>query len=97
MPHTRSAKKRLRQNQKRYLRNRSVKHAIKTYMRKVLACIENKDLGSARDYFRLAAKKIDKAAARRIIHPNKGARLKRRLAQKLAQLERQLRQGQGSS
>ena len=97
MPHTRSAKKRLRQNRKRYLRNRSVKHTIKTFMKKVFAAIEQKDLEGARQFYRIAAKKIDKAAARRIIHPNKGNRLKRRLALRLNALEKELATGESSS
>ncbi len=93
MPHTRSAKKRLRQNKKRYLRNRSVKHTIKTFMKKVIAAVEQKDLDGARHFYRIAVKKIDKASARRIIHPNKGNRLKRRLSLRLAALEKELTTG----
>ncbi len=79
MPHTKSAKKRLRQNKKRQARNRAVKHTIKTFIRKVRAAVEAQNLEDADRYYRIAVKKIDKASARRIIHPNKGRRLKSRL------------------
>ena len=92
MPHTKSAKKRLRQNEKRRIRNRAVKSTIKTHMRRVEAAIEADDLDRAREEYRIACKKIDKAAARRIIHPNNAARKKSKLAQKLAQLVQQTEQ-----
>ena len=58
MPNSNSAKKRLRQNTARRLRNRM-----------------------AETEYRDAAKKLDRAGARNIIHPNKAARTKSRLQQ----------------
>jgi small subunit ribosomal protein S20 len=86
MPHTASAKKRLRQSKTRNLRNRSTKHAIKTQVRKVLEAVEAKDLEQATRAFRLAAQRLDKAAARRILHPNAASRTKSRLAVRVAKL-----------
>ncbi len=86
MPHTESAKKRLRQNTQRNLQNRSTKHAIKTEVRKVLAAVAAKDASAAANALRVASKKIDKAAARRILHPNSAARTKSRLATRVAAL-----------
>lgn len=80
MPHTKSAKKRLRQNEKRRLRNRATKKAIKTQIKKVLAACKQGDLEQLRKEFKVAAKKLDKAAARRIIHANLAARKKSQLA-----------------
>ena len=80
MPHTESAKKRLRQSKQRNLRNRSTKHAIKTQMRRVLAAIDAKDAAAASREFALVSKKIDKAAARQIMHRNAASRTKSRLA-----------------
>ncbi|GIW78670.1 MAG: 30S ribosomal protein S20 [Gemmatales bacterium] len=80
MPHTRSAKKRLRQNVKRRLYNRSNKRAIKTQIKKVLAALETGEAEQVQKEFRLAVKKLDKAAARRILHPNTAARKKSKLA-----------------
>lgn len=86
MPHTMSAKKRVRKSSKRNLWNRSAKHAIKTQIKKVLVAIDAKDAANAATELRLASKKIDKAAARRILHPNAAARTKSRLATRVAAL-----------
>ena len=87
MPHTKSAKKRLRQNLKRRARNRAVKSALKTQIRKVREAIQAGDLAKAEAEFRLAAKKADQAAAKRIIHPNKAGRIKSRLSAKIRTLK----------
>jgi len=86
MPHTKSAKKRLRQNLKRRARNRTVKSALKTQLRKVREAIQADDLAKAEAEFRLAAKKADQAAAKRIIHPNKAGPIKSRLSAKIRDL-----------
>jgi small subunit ribosomal protein S20 len=80
MPHTKSAKKRLRQTQKRRLRNRATKKAIKTQVKKVLATAKTGNLDELRKELNTAAKKLDKAAAKRVIHPNLAARKKSQLA-----------------
>jgi small subunit ribosomal protein S20 len=80
MPHTKSAKKRLRQNEKRRLHNRAVKKAIKTQIKKVLSTAEQGPLDELRKEYNLAAKKLDRAAAKRVIHPNLAARKKSQLA-----------------
>jgi small subunit ribosomal protein S20 len=79
MPHTRSAKKSLRRNEKRRLQNRAVKRAIKTQIKKVLTAAAG-PIDQLRAEFNLAAKKLDKAAAKRVVHPNLAARKKSQLA-----------------
>ena len=76
MPHTRNAKKRLRQNAKRRLRNRATVKAIKTQVKKLKEILGSGALDEARVELNLLAQKVDKAAARRIIHPNLAARTK---------------------
>ncbi len=80
MPHTRSAKKNLRKTQARQLRNRAAKRAIKTQIKKVLAAAKSGSLEDLRTQYNVAAKKLDKAAAKRIVHPNLAARKKSQLA-----------------
>ena len=80
MPHTRSAKKSLRKNEKRRLRNRAAVKAIKTQLKKVAATSAGGTLEELRKQYDLAAKKLDKAAAKRVIHPNMAARKKSQLA-----------------
>jgi small subunit ribosomal protein S20 len=83
MPHTSSAKKRLRQNEKRRLHNRAIKKALKTQVKKVAATAETAGVDQLRQEYQLAAKKLDKAAAKRVIHPNLAARKKSQLARLL--------------
>ena len=83
MPHTRSAKKNLRKNDKRRSRNRAAKKAIKTQIKRMMATAEESPIEALRTDFYLAAKKLDKAAAKRIVHPNLAARKKSQLAKLL--------------
>ena len=83
MPNTRSAKKQLRQNITNRSRNRSVKGAVRTQCRKVREAIEAGDAEQAEIQFRLAAKKLDRAGSRNIIHRNAAARTKSRLSAKI--------------
>ncbi len=80
MPNTASAKKRHRQSLVRRTRNRSIRATLKTIVRQVrdAAAAGNVQEGEAR--FRLAAKKLDQAASRKVIHTNAAARVKSRLS-----------------
>jgi len=79
MPNTPSAKKRLRQNEKLRLRNRSVKSHMRTQLRRVREAVQAGDGEKAQVEFRLAQKKIDQAASKNLIHKNAAARTKSRL------------------
>jgi len=83
MPTTKSAKKRLRQNEKRKTINRSRKSAMRTQVKKFLEAIKNKDIQAAEEEFRLAVKKVDEGAARGILHKKNADRKKARFAKKL--------------
>jgi small subunit ribosomal protein S20 len=63
-----------------------VKHEIKTYERRVLAAIAANDAATASREFTVVSKKLDKAAARRILHRNAASRTKSRLAVRIAKL-----------
>jgi small subunit ribosomal protein S20 len=84
MPHTKSAKRRLRQSLERRANNRATKSAIKTQVRKVRKAIAGGDVATAETELRLAAKKLDRAGAKRVIHPNAAARTKSRLSHLIA-------------
>jgi small subunit ribosomal protein S20 len=86
MPIHRSVLKRERQNIKRRARNRRVKSEIKTFIKKTESAISEGDEERAKEIFSLCQKKLDKAAKRRIIHRNKSARLKSRLAKRLSSI-----------
>lgn len=80
MPNSLSAKKSLRQNHKRRLRNRSQRTALRNVLKKARAAAAEGDAESTEKAFRLAVKRLDQAAAKNLIHPNKAARTKSRLA-----------------
>jgi small subunit ribosomal protein S20 len=87
MPNTKSAQKRLRQNIERRARNRSVRSSVRTQVRKVREAITAGDVGKCEAELRLAAIKLDKAAADRIIHVNTAARTKSRLSAAIKKLK----------
>jgi len=82
-----SAIKRNRQNEKRRIHNRVYRGAARTQIKKArLAMAEgNKEL--ATEEIKLAVKKLDRAAAKGIIHKNNAARRKSRLIRQLTSLE----------
>ena len=83
MPNTKSASKRLRQIKVRRDRNRSIKSSVRSQLRKVRESIKVGEFGKVEEEFRLAAKKLDKAAAKKALHPNTAARLKSRLSKRI--------------
>lgn len=87
MPHTRSARKQLRKSEKRRLDNRAVKKTIKTQIKKVLTAADSESVDQLRKEFVVAVRKLDKAAAKRVVHPNLAARKKSQLARLLHQKE----------
>jgi small subunit ribosomal protein S20 len=83
MPNTKSAKKRLRQDTVRRARNRSVRAAVRTQLRKVRELAAAGQLDQARGEFRLLAKSLDQAHAKGVLHANTVARLKSRTSRRL--------------
>lgn len=83
MASTASSKKRIRQNEKRNLRNKSRKSAARTQTRKVLAALEAGDAARAQTELKAAYKLLDKCAKANAYHPNKCAHMKSALARKV--------------
>ncbi len=73
MPNIKAAIKWVRQSEKRTLRNRDMKTRLKSIFKKAR-------LSGAEEIVRRAESQYDKAASKGIIHPNKAARKKSRLA-----------------
>jgi small subunit ribosomal protein S20 len=84
MPHTESAKKSLRQTEKRNARNKAAKKAIKTQIKKFLATLKDGSAEQKMTEFKLAVKKLDKAASAKVLHRNTVSRRKSQLARMLA-------------
>ena len=87
MPIMKSAKKRLRQNIKHNLRNRSYRAALKTQLKKFLSVVKEGNAQAAQEELRLTVKKIDKGVAKNILHKNTASRKKSRLTKKLNQMK----------
>lgn len=84
MANIQSAKKRIRQNEKRRLHNRSYNAAARSHVRNARELIESGKLDEAEAAVRLASKVLDKSARRNVIHPRNAARRKGRLMAALA-------------
>ena len=74
----------MRQSVKRRMHNRITKKVIKTLTKRTLASVAAKDFEKAAADLKLATAKIDKAGARRVLHPNTAARRKSSLARAYA-------------
>jgi small subunit ribosomal protein S20 len=85
MPNTESAKKRMRQEQRRRMHNRMVKSIVKTNLTKARQAIaaptvSDEDTTAA---VRKAISELDRAAKKGVIHKNNAARRKSRLMKQL--------------
>ncbi|MBW8011212.1 MAG: 30S ribosomal protein S20 [Chloroflexi bacterium] len=88
MANTKSAMKRIRQNNKRRLHNRVFRGAARTYVTKARTAIEAGEVEAARSATLLAVKALDKAAEKGILHRNNASRRKGKLMKSLAALEK---------
>lgn len=83
MPTIKSAEKRLRQSEKRRERNKSVKSRIRTQTKKLLST-ESPD--EAEELLQELYALLDKAAGKGVIHENKAAREKSKLARHVEEI-----------
>ena len=83
MANIKSQIKRNRQNEHRRVRNKSVRSELKTRVKKAVDAAETGAEESA-EALRIAVKRIDKAAAKGVIHKNQAANRKSRLMRRLA-------------
>ena len=87
MAHSLSAKKRVRQNEKKRVINRARKTAVKTQLKAVGSAIESGDKKTAVEQYKNVIVTLDKVAAKKTIHKNRASRLKSRLAKKINKLK----------
>lgn len=83
MPNIKSAIKRVKINEAKNAQNTIAKSAMRTSVKKVEAALVNNDATAAKETFVDAARKLDKAAAKGLIHKNAAARKKSRLMKKM--------------
>lgn len=74
MANIKSAKKRILVNRTKAERNKSIRSAVKTAMKKVDAAVANKDLAAAQAALPEAIKAIEMAASKGVYHKNNAAR-----------------------
>ena len=84
LAHGKSAKKRIRQNAARRLRNRQAKSALRTTVKKFTAAVGAGDAAAATAAYRNVQKKLDQAVAKGLVRKGAAARVKSRLAARLA-------------
>ena len=83
MANIQSQKKRNRQNEKRRVRNKGVRSELKTRVKAATEAINNGGADTA-EVVKAAQKRIDKAAAKGVIHKNAAARRSSRLMKRAA-------------
>lgn len=79
MPNIKSARKRVRQSEKRRISNKHLRSRLRTHIKGVLNAIEAGDREAATTAYQAAVPVIDSVADKGIIHKNKAARHKSRL------------------
>ena len=83
MPNKKSAAKALRVSERRRLRNKAVRSATRTFMKKAQVAITGGETNPVADVIRQAISAVDRAARKGVIHPNNAARKKSRLMKRL--------------
>jgi small subunit ribosomal protein S20 len=86
MPNIKSAIKRVKTNDSKRVQNLTVRSTMRTTVRNAEAALAGDNTETAKVALLTAAKKLDKAASKGIIHKNAAARKKSRLAKRLNSL-----------
>jgi small subunit ribosomal protein S20 len=83
MANHKSAIKKMHQDEKRRLRNKAYRTRYKNVVKAVEAAIKQGNSDAAKEAFQTAVSTIDRIASKGVIHKNKAARKKSRLAKKV--------------
>ena len=83
MPNIKSAKKRVKVNETKNLRNRMIKSQVKTAFKKFELAAAAGDKQAAGAAYSQAVSAVDKAASKGVIHKNAASRYKSRMAVRL--------------
>ncbi len=86
MANIKSQIKRIKQNNAAHERNKSVKSALKTSIRRFREAAETGNKDEAVELAHAASRKLDKAASAGVIHKNQAANKKSAIAKKAASL-----------
>ena len=83
MANIKSQIKRIKTNEKRRLRNKDVSSSLKTAVRRFREALTQGDAEKATELQRAAAKALDKAASKGVIHKNQAANRKSAMARRV--------------
>jgi len=83
LPQRRTALKRLRVDKKKHLRNLKLKTDLKNAIKKFLSLVSAKKGKEVKEFFPAIIAKLDRAAAKGIIHKNTAARKKSQFTRRL--------------
>ncbi|WP_018299303.1 30S ribosomal protein S20 [Fangia hongkongensis] len=87
MANSRQAKKRVKQAEKRRQHNVARRSMMRTFLKKTVKAIEEKDVVVAKESFQKLQPVLDRYATKGLIHKNKAARHKSRLSAQIKALE----------
>jgi small subunit ribosomal protein S20 len=80
MANNSSARKRIRQTEKRTVRNKARKSRVRSFLRKVEEAVKSGDKAAAQEAFRAAQPEMQRAATKGVLHANTVARRLSRLS-----------------
>ena len=83
MANTDSARKRIRQTEKRMARNKARKSRVRTFVRKVEEAVAAGDKAAAQEAFRAAQPEMQRAVTKGVLHRNTVARKLSRLSARI--------------
>ena len=83
-----SAEKRHRQSEKRRTRNHALKSRLRTLVKRVLVAVDQKDAATAHTELVVAARALDKAVTKGVLHRNNASRRLSRLTLRVNALRR---------
>ena len=86
MANIKSQIKRIKTNEKARQRNKAAKSVLKTSIRRFREAFESGDTAKAQELARIAARNLDKAASKGVIHKNQAANRKSAIAAKATTL-----------
>lgn len=86
MANIKSQIKRIVTNEKSRIRNKAVKSELRTHVRRVHEAVASGDKDAASTAYATAARKLDKAASKGVIHANQAANRKSGLAKQVNSL-----------
>ena len=87
MANIKQQKKRVLTNEKRRLRNKSIRSATRTEIRKFREAVESGDKAVAEAQLRVASRKLDKAVTKGVYHRNSAANKKSNMARALNKMD----------